>query len=181
MFRLMQKFRSRSILAAISILTAFTFLTGEIFNCCFINQAIAAKIEKAITTIQHLVVTNKTQLVMHEEGPHSHCHGHTEPSASADSTANSHQAAQQVANFTSLHLKLESNSVAIANEGHCISEQSITQQSMLESLALTLELPTHQISSIIETVPPPLQFVTHPRPQNKSSPPLFLRTLQILV
>ena len=174
MFSLIQKFRLRRLLRAISLLTVFSFLGGEFFNCCFINHAFATKIEKIVTSLTQAEKTRNVFAVMEDEYVHSECHGHSKVQENVNT-------AEQSQPSVSEHSMPMFNSVAIHREEHCISGQSITHQSMVGNLSLTLEFPAEQVGSIVESILPPLCFLTHPRPQNKSSPPLFLRTLQILV
>jgi len=163
MFKLIQKFRSHKLLTAISILTAFSFLSGEFFNCCFINQAFAAKIKKIVTVLNQTESNSKTDKNIDDEDHHSECHGHND------------------ADGTELSSGQAGKSVAMNMEGHCLSEQSITQQSMVANLSYALNFTVEQTGLIVASILTPLKIVTQPRPQNKSSPPVYLLTLQILV
>ena len=156
-------FKKHRLLPAIAVLSVFFLLTGEFFSCCRINEAFAQDVRLAIQAmglIKPLVVVSSTS---EDPDHHSHCHGHE-----AHSNSQMEEAVQP-------------DHSLFTQDGNCISELSITKKSMVGSESFALEIPTAYVAIFEEPDLVPSLFVDRPRPQNRSSPPVYLLTLRILV
>lgn len=149
--------RKTRLLPILGILCSILLLTGETLSCCRINESISDYL--------HAFLTGSTQskpAQSDESDHHPNCHGH------------------------------EGNTVAIPNgeggsgahyamAGTCISEYSLKAKPMLAGdFAFDAEfIAGPALPLTFGTVMP---FVPErPRPQNRSSPPLYLTTLRLLV
>ncbi len=152
------------LLPGAALLLSILFLTGQTLNCCRVNEAFG----HSLRALFHGATGYQGEAIAAHEGigedAHPHCHGHPSDESGI------HSVPQDLAG--------ESHWV---QDGSCLSEKSIAGKPMLanEFSGLQLEIPV--FARICETrMPLPVCF-QRPRPQNKSSPPLYLTTLQILV
>ncbi len=159
--------RKGRLLQGAALLISFLFLTGQFFNCCRLNESFGTALKNVFLAAAH--PDHKTSQLNHKEGVENHhkCHGHGSE-ASLESGPDS-------------KVLGEAGTCAIEQTNECLSEQSFSGKPMLASeLALSqtfMSVPDVVVGSL---VPEPFYF-ERPRPQNKSSPPLFLITLRILV
>ncbi len=150
------------LLPVMALLSSLLLLTGEFFNCCRINEAFAEGISQALHGLgfgSHEQVASVSEEVEH----HPHCHGHHEKQHSKKISLN------------------EKNQTVLAQEGMCISENSITKKAMVANEAWFV--PVIAITLIFDKeITQALPFHTEKFiPQNRSSPPLYLTTLHLLV
>ena len=159
--------RKGRLLQGAVLLVSFLFLTGQFFNCCRLNESFGTALRNAFLAVAH--PNQKITQLDHEEGVEIHhkCHGHgseDSPESGLDSKVQG-----------------EAGTRAIEQSNECLSEQSFSGKPMLASdFALVptfISVPDVVVGNL---VPEPFYF-ERPRPQNKSSPPLFLITLRILV
>ncbi len=155
------KLKRHRLLPAISVLTVSLLLTGEFFNCCRINVAFAVDVRQVIQTLGF--ITPLKAVASTSEDPDHHCHGHEVHSTSQIDG----DAIPGLSMFTQV--------------GSCISDQSIAKKSMVGSESFTLEIPTAATRFLEEPLVVKSFSIDHPRPQNRSSPPIYLLTLRILV
>lgn len=133
-------------LPVIAVLSTVLLLTGEIFNCCCINERIADSLNHMFTA-------------------HSHGSTHHEAVASAES--------HSLFDISGQHL--------LQSADNCNSESSLAAKAMITSEIPSLVFPI-LIAPLIQNEVLPLNiFRSEPRPQNKSSPPIYLLTLRFLV
>jgi hypothetical protein len=159
--------RKGRLLQGAALLISFLFLTGQLFNCCRLNESFGTALKNAFLAAAH--TDHKTAHLNHEEGVEAHhkCHGHgseASPESGRDSKVQG-----------------EAGTCAIEQPNECLSEHSFSGKPMLASeLALSQTFISVPDVAVGNLVPEPFYF-ERPRPQNKSSPPLFLITLRILV
>ncbi len=153
--------REASWLPVIAVAMSFTFVAGQIFNCCRINESLSRGIAHVLKTLSHPKGHHTAGKVA---SSHPGCHGHGESAESKIPTSPDYG--------SGLHLESDET---------CLSEESVTpkalQSNPIEFSGLFQESPFLLLISHI-TIPPRFE---QPKPQNKSSPPLYLLTLRILV
>ncbi len=164
-----QNFNRHRLLPAISIISVFFLLTGEFFSCCLINETFAQDVRQAFEIlgftkpIKAAAITSENP-EQHAENSEHHCHGHETV------------AATQLEEGISL-----TNHAMFTQDGSCISELSIAKKTMVGSESFALQIPSNSIAHFVEPSVVKSFSIDHPRPQNKSSPPIYLLTLRILV
>jgi hypothetical protein len=152
-------------LSVIAILSATFLLTGELFSCCRINEAFAREVARLFQSMGRAGIEKPAAAQADDSDHHAHCHGHqAQPLAQAQATS------APVTDGTVFH-----------PEGTCISEHSVARQSMVGSESFTWSPFPASTAFRFVPAPVPTLSVERPRLQNKSSPPLFLLTLRILV
>jgi hypothetical protein len=156
--------RSRRLLPGIAFLVAFFFLSGQIFNCCLVNENFGLALMRLFHSSSH---GKGTQVHADADGDeHAPCHGHA-AHAQEESIAGSIPTAEGGPLFEGAE--------------SCLSEQSFSGKPMLASDIAVAHAPLFMVH-VLGEIPAPLPLVfERPRPQNKSSPPLYLTTLRILV
>jgi hypothetical protein len=169
--------KKRRLFKGVALGMTFFLLTGQFFNCCRINESFASVLEhmflpalsaKAGTGVAHAEKSGAAPSPEMDEvaDAHPHCHGHG----------------------GAMHAERNS-SEAFAFPGdrefnpdrHCLSGQSFNGKPMLacDIADAHVALPA-TVLSVETSVPARFKF-EQPRPRNKSSPPLYLLTLRILV
>ncbi|MEO7423684.1 MAG: hypothetical protein ABI036_00765 [Fibrobacteria bacterium] len=152
-------------------------LTGQFFNCCFINESFASAVERAFRP------THPAQ-----GGTGAAHNGNTGAAvaAEADDDADAHP--QCHGHGSAMHTE-RNDLEACAFPGdrkfnpdrHCLSEQSFSGKPMLSGDIADAHAALPATLERIETSVPARFKFAQPRPRNKSSPPLYLLTLRILV
>lgn len=150
------------LLPAVAFFTVFLLLTGELFNCCHINEALSKHVQNLIGNLSW--VSHHDPIASVSEGEnHPHCHGGTARSQP----------------------HIEKNGVSgdggYKQNGSCISERAIIKKSMVESLSPTGSIRAASFAMHAEPILVIPAFVNRPRPQNRSSPPIYLLTLRLIV
>ncbi|MDB5047083.1 MAG: hypothetical protein JWO30_154 [Fibrobacteres bacterium] len=161
----LSSFKKHPLIPAIALMASVFLLTGQTFNCCRINETIAGKIAAAWS---HWSSSESASASIHEEeSGHPHCHGHGSHAETAHSSGE-------------MHRDFDSGST-LAEDGTCLSERIETGKPMLAGDFAFTPAST-MVARLEEGKVPALPFrPVSPRPQNKSSPPLYLTTLRILV
>lgn len=161
---LIQKLKKRNgLLAAFSVLSGVLLLTGQIFNCCLINGSFA---RDAKQFFHGLGVTHSDKHGVAEDAdsdPHAHCHG-KEIRTDADG------------NYDPI-----GNQAGYAQNCRCLSELAIPKQAMVGNQSLFLEPASAPSIAFLEPLLAKSLSIDRPLPQNKSSPPVYLLTLRILI
>ncbi|MEO6097407.1 MAG: hypothetical protein ABIW76_17860 [Fibrobacteria bacterium] len=160
----------KGLLPAIALITAALLLTGEWFSCCRINEAFAREIEQVAKALGLIGEAAPVVSAAEVADAHPHCHGPAAPAAPSGEVPALHPDAD-----------VPQGTPALAQDAHCLSEQAITRQSMVGSESLALESPPEAIALHDFPVATPFASVERPRPQNRSSPPVYLLTLRLLV
>lgn len=162
----LSKIKTHPLLPAIALMASVFLLTGQAFNCCHINGAIGGKITAALS---HWSSSGSDNAPLHheEESGHAHCHGHAMQAGTADAGAG-------------IQKDFDSGS-ALNQYGTCLSERIETGKPMLAGDFTFSPIPTLIAAIVEESAPSPSVRPVSPRLQNKSSPPLYLTTLRILV
>ncbi len=164
-----QNFNRHRLLPAISIISVFFLLTGEFFSCCLINETFAKDVRQAFAIlgftkpIKAAAITSENP-EQHAENSEHHCHGHETVAATL------------LEEGTAL-----TNHAIFTQDGSCLSELSIAKKTMVGSESFTLQIPSTTMAHFVEPSAIKSFSIDHPRPQNKSSPPIYLLTLRILV
>ncbi|HKP98120.1 MAG TPA: hypothetical protein VJ385_20490 [Fibrobacteria bacterium] len=151
------------LLPGVALIVAFFFLTGRFFACCRFNQNVGA----AVSRVLHGPVSfgqHGHSDPDHDPGSH-HCHVHTADAQAAPSVS-SHGPA---------------DACTLAEKDECLSEHAWSGKPMVQSEFVSDQglLPPAPI--LAEDSQPLPRLFERPRPRNKSSPPLYLTTLRILV
>jgi hypothetical protein len=155
--------KNHRLLPAISVLTIFLLLTGEFFNCCRINESLANNAKLFIQAMGLLKSKTPIASTTEAQNSHPHCHGHEA------------QASEHIE-----HEIFPSTSAFTLSES-CLSEFAITKKSMVGSKTFSLDISSTPISINEEPFLVKYFSVNKPRPQNRSSPPIYLLTLRLLV
>jgi hypothetical protein len=151
------------LLPAISFLTVFFLLMGEFFNCCRINEVFANDVRLVIQSLGLIGDANPVTAASEEQDHHAHCHGHEAQS----SRLIEHAAIPAASAYT--------------QDGSCLSELAITKKAMVGSESFTLDISPASVSIGEESILLKYISINRPRPQNRSSPPVYLLTLRLLV
>jgi hypothetical protein len=155
--------RASRILPWIALLVGVLFLTGQTLNCCHVNESIAKSFKHLFSRVS---------------GPHLHSEG----DISADAHAHCHGHGTGVHGHGSPSLaKSDVSDCDYSQDGACLSEKSFAGKPMLASDAAVQSPVVPMMAVMIEIPETPEPIFERPRPQNKSSPPLYLTTLRILV
>jgi hypothetical protein len=152
--------RTRRLFRAAALFVSVLFITGQVFNCCLINESFAR-------SVKDLFRPRAAKVLYAEAGEdaHPHCHGHAAES----------EAGGLVAERTS---PLDSH---FAQDGTCLSENAFSTKPMVASDFAQAPIPLFAVGWVIHPELPRSFYFERPRPQNKSSPPLYLTTLRLLV
>lgn len=154
--------RKASWLPVIAMAMSFAMVTGLFLNCCRINESISAGVGEFLTSLGHSGGHGSPSAIAGSS--HPGCHGHGKPAESRTQPAPD--------NGPGAHVE---------SDEACLSELAIApkalQSNPLDFSGLFQESPFHILVAHI-TLPPPFGQL---KPQNKSSPPLYLLTLRILV
>ena len=151
------------LLPTISVLTASLLLTGEFFNCCRINEAFAHDVRQFIQSMGLIRQANPVASTSEGQDNHPHCHGQEAQS----SQSIEHESYPAVSAYTL--------------DKSCLSELAITKKSMVGSESFSPDISPAPVSTSEELVLFEYVSVNRPRPQNRSSPPVYLLTLRLLV
>jgi hypothetical protein len=152
-------------------------LTGQFFNCCFINESFASAVERAF----------RPALRSHGGTGAAH-NGNAGAAVAAEADEESDGHPQCHGHGSAMHTERDDlEACALAGDRefnpdrHCLSEQSFSGKPMLtgDMADAHTALPATVLRA---EAPIPVRFkFEQPRPSNKSSPPLYLLTLRILV
>ncbi|HKP96952.1 MAG TPA: hypothetical protein VJ385_14475 [Fibrobacteria bacterium] len=158
--------QSRRLLSGIAFLISFFFLFGQFFNCCLINESIGTALNRAFHSSSHEHEVGAQADADADDDEDAHCRGHA-GHAHPETIVSSGVEGEATPRFE----QVES----------CLSEQSFSGKPMLAS-EIAVSHVAISVVHLLAEVPASLPFLfERPRPQNKSSPPLYLTTLRILV
>lgn len=139
----------------------FTLVIGQVFRCCSLNESVSAGVGKLLKSLRHHGGHGPAHEV---KVTHAGCHGHGESSKTQTLSASVDEGGP--------HLKSDET---------CLSEVAVTPKA-IQSTSLEISGLFHATPILLLVADPisPDQF-EKPKPQNKSSPPVYLLTLRILV
>lgn len=162
--------RKNSLTPTLALLVSVVMVAGQLFTCCRLNESVSETVERTAKWVGAWV-THSGQPGEPWETPaartHGDCHGHSpgmasssaasvpDPAEPAESELNRHDACLSEAGYAPTALQPASGSLSLV------------------FLAAT--------ASFREPAASGLSGIEKPRPQNKSSPPVYLLTLRILV
>ncbi len=169
--------KKHSLLPGMALLISSLILTGEVFNCCRINEAFAEQIELLIKPSSQPIVGLGIQVPQEQsdadhDSPserHHHCLGHGMQTENASSDP------------CIIETQSDGMATLVPTGEQCISEWSLKGKTMVTSVLPQFIPPMPAVGTVADRVPMLTIHFARPRPQNKSSPPLFLTTLRILV
>lgn len=164
MAKILTSFRKTSLMPIMAAATSFLLVAGQVFNCCRLNESISESIGKAALAVTHMVSHPDVNRENQSVKTHLGCHGH---SPSDESLLNA-------------DLPGESGSQVNAKES-CLSESGSALKALTLPDAFQTTFFTGTTALVQEAPVPLLSCFEKPRPQNKSSPPIYLLTLRILV
>ncbi len=160
------KLKQHSILPFMAVLSSFLLLSGEFFNCCCVTELYFKGVSHLVSGATSPVKEPKTQLESNVEEHHSHCPGH--PSKTLASASPSTQDL--------------SGRNGLKTNNSCFSESSLADKAMvIRELNPSLYSPALILSLVVKNTSFLRMSRPLPRPQNKSSPPLYLLNLRIVV
>lgn len=157
-------FRKSSLMPILAVATSFLLIAGQVFNCCRLNESISESVGKAALAVSQMISHPKVESTVQSGKTHLGCHGHT-PSDESIVIAD---------------LPIGNGSRVNAEES-CLSESGFAIKALTPSDASQTTFFTGTPALIQEIPVPRLSRFEKPRPQNKSSPPIYLLTLRILV
>lgn len=148
----------------LAVLTAFLLVSGQVFNCCRLNETLSENLGLAMKRLGRWVNSSAKPAESKMVRSHPGCHGHsaTEVALAPD-------------------LPLTDSPIQWRSAEVCLSELDSAPKA-LQPASIPDAGSFFPTSPVPATVPPlKLSQFEHPRPQNKSSPPIYLLTLRILV
>jgi hypothetical protein len=156
--------RKTSLMPILAMVSSFLLVAGQVFNCCRLNESISERIGKAALAVSQLVSKPDVERVNPFAKTHLGCHGHP-PS-----------------DETRVKSDLpDASGVRLKGEEPCLSESGFAKKAFTPTDA-SHAIPFSETPALVrETLVPRLPRFEKPRPQNKSSPPVYLLTLRILV
>lgn len=152
-----------------AVVSSFLLISGQVFKCCRLNESISESIGKAALAVSHLVSQAEAEPPVQAVKTHLGCHGHP-PSDESQGKGSQVNAGFQ-----------DPNDVHINAKESCLSESGFALKAFSPSDGSQASLFSETRALVREVPVPHLPRFEKPRPQNKSSPPLYLLTLQILV
>ena len=161
------KFKQHRVLPVLALVTAVLLISGQILNCCRLNESISASLTRAFQSVG-IIPAHKAQVAQESEiKSHPNCHGHGSESG--------------VASNASITQPIEPGQNNFEAEESCLSERTFTVNAQPSSPLSLIDLPVQVHIGYVDAFVRLHTQVDRPRPQNKSSPPLYLLTLRILV
>jgi chromosomal replication initiation ATPase DnaA len=158
---------------AISILTIILLLSGGIFNCCHINEAYAQSIKHAFQALGWQSVSKDMAVSEDAENTESQSHCHIRHDEKSNSTPAKQHAIKS--------FDLGAKNLLTTNE-NCLSNSAWSSKPMVNNTEFSLTLfPVSYLLTQVDIIPVLPSRIDLTRPQNKSSPPVYLLTLHILV
>jgi hypothetical protein len=156
--------RKTSLMPIMALVASFLLVTGQVFNCCRLNESVSESIGKAALAVSQMVNHPDFGREDPSAKAHSRCHGHSPTDESRFSAD-----------------RPDEDGSRVNAEESCLSESGFAQEAFTPSDVSQLTF-FSGISARVQEMPVPrLSRFEKPRPQNKSSPPIYLLTLRILV
>ncbi|MDQ3001889.1 MAG: hypothetical protein M3Y08_11595 [Fibrobacterota bacterium] len=164
-------FKKQPLLPVISILTAVLLFSGQTLNCCCLNESVSDTLTQTFRSMG-LIRDLKPQAASEVEPnshPNSHpnCHGYGSEGEPASTVVPTQP--------------VDPGQNQFASEAACLSELTFTVNAQPYSPLTLSDFPTQVHIGFIDEFAQRLAQFERPRPQNKSSPPIYLLTLRILV
>ena len=160
-------FRKTSLVSVLAVVSSFLLIAAQVFNCCRLNESISENVGKAARALGDLVSHPEVNPQYRTAKTHMGCHGHP-PSGEL-------QAETELP-----HLPDQTGSQLKAEES-CLSESGLIFKALSPSIGIQTAFFIEAPVFLQEIEIPSLLRFEKPRPQNKSSPPIYLLTLRILV
>jgi hypothetical protein len=139
-------------------------VAGQVFNCCRLNETVSEKIARALEGIGHWGNHHGEVAEVTPVKSHPGCHGHP---ASGESQVSG--------------IPVEDAPVQWKPVEACLSELDAAPKSLQPPSNLVLDSFFANTLILAADLVPSVPRFEKPRPQNKSSPPVYLLTLRILV
>lgn len=162
--RILHSFRTAAFLPPLALAMSLVLVTGQLLNCCRLNETLSTSLGEALKALTPVRGHEKVSVARPEAGSHPGCHGH---GVSTVTTAAS--------------IPVDVEGPRWQAEDPCLSELAFTPQG-LPSYSPDFSGLFPSTSSLLLGAPVRRpDRVEKPRPQNKSSPPVYLLTLRFLV
>jgi hypothetical protein len=166
------KFKKHPGLPVLAMVTTMLLISGQVLNCCGINESLSASLAKTLQTLGIIDVHKAKVASEAEPKSHPNCPGHGSETASE---------ALVTAKASQPLVPAEPGQNQYAAKESCLSERTLSVNAQPSNPDSPINLAVQaQIAFRAEFARFPVQ-AEKPRPQNKSSPPLYLLTLRILV
>lgn len=156
--------RDSALLPFLAVAVSLLLVAGQVFNCCRLNAVLSEKLAVALQGIGNWDQHPSEPVEAHPLLSHTGCHGHPAPGESQMS-----------------HAPLEGVPIQWKSAVTCLSELDAVPEAIqptsnppMGALFATTWVPAADWV-------PSLPHFENSRPQNKSSPPVYLRTRRILV
>src|SRR3989338_3980540 len=162
----LSRFNKSRALPLVALISCFFLVAGQVFNCCRLNEIVSSEAGLLLKSWVLFDSHSDEAVLTEASGSHPGCHGHgkTEGPAVAPPL-----------------LETEGATALSTQQRNCISEFAFAAKSQLPgSSFFLLDFPGKPY------ILPALAFgsenasAERPRPQNRSSPPVYLLTLRIL-
>lgn len=160
--------RKTSLMPVLAMVSSFLLVAGQVFNCCRLNESVSESISENIGKAALAVSRLAGQPDAARENPsvktHLGCHGHP---PSGETLVKS-----ELPDASGSRLK---------GDEPCLSESGFSDKAFTPTDASQTTSFSVAPALVREILVPRLPRFEKPRPQNKSSPPVYLLTLRILV
>lgn len=161
--------RKTTLLPIMAALSSFLLVSGQVFKCCHLNESISQSVGKAALAVSQLIGQPEAEPPAQAVKTHLGCHGHP-PSDESQVKGSQLKGGLQ-----------DPEGVQVDAKESCLSESGFALKPFSPSDGFQATLFSDARALVRETSVPSLPRFEKPRPRNKSSPPLYLLTLQILV
>lgn len=156
--------RKTSLMPIVALVSAFLLVAGQVFNCCRLNESISESVGNAALAVSRMLSHPKVETIDLSAKTHLGCHGHA---PSDESLVNADPPDENVSRLNA--------------EESCLSESGFVPKALTPSDATQTTYFSGAPTLVHEIPVPRVSRFEKPRPQNKSSPPIYLLTLRILV
>jgi len=157
-------FRKANWVPALAFVLSVLLIAGQTLNCCRLNETISTTIGQAF---KFMVPDNVEMSLASTPEPgktHAGCHGQGRVAESP--------MPEEAGNAQGPHINAEES---------CLSEVALEPQALQPASTAGIGWSAPVIASVPAPALPRIVRLEKPRPQNRSSPPVYLLTLRLLV
>lgn len=163
----LSRFKRHRSVPVVALVSAVLLVSGQVLTCCSINESLSETLAKAFRTLGIIHSHHADIASEHAPKAHPNCHGHA--SAGEEGASSDHA------------ILIEAGQASYEAHEACISEFGFTIKAQPSNPLSLIDLPVQTPIGLIDDYVRTPAWTERPRPQNKSSPPVYLLTLRILV